>query len=225
MPFASEPLRSYYGLNSKGPGVPHLLSGNLPPPDILDQLLPETKAILHTLASFPTATCLDTKITTERFHQLYNVLSEKISSSPSGRHLWHYKAIAKSEELSSIWLAMMSIPHTAGFSPTRWRNVADVMLEKNPGNSKIHRLRIVALQESDFNQGNRLAIGHPVMHHLEDTKVLPKIQHGSRPAKLCISAVLSKQLQFEIQRYKKHPIAYIENDVTGCYDRQDATTE
>jgi len=57
------------------------------------------------------------------------------------------------------------------------------------------------------------------MHHLEDASHLPTMQYGSRPAKLCISAVLSKQLQFEIQRYKRHPIAYIENDATGCYDR------
>lgn len=113
----------------------------------------------------------------------------------------------------------MHIPNMAGFSPQRWRNVVDVMLEKTPGNSKLHRLRIIALQESDFNQNNRLAIGRPVMHHLEDTKMLPQIQHGSCLAKLCITAVLNKQLQLEITRYQKTPIAYIENDATGCYNR------
>jgi hypothetical protein len=56
---------------------------------------------------------------------------------------------------------MMNIPLTAGFSPNRWRQIIDVMLEKKPGDHRIHRLRIVALQESDFNQSNRLAIGRP----------------------------------------------------------------
>jgi hypothetical protein len=31
--------------------------------------------------------------------------------------------------------------------------------------------------------------------------------------------ILAKVLQFEIQRYKKQDIAYIENDMIGCYDR------
>jgi hypothetical protein len=52
------------------------------------------------------------------------------------------------------------------------------------------------------------------MHHLEDDNLLPEMQHGSRPAKLCITAVLNKQLQLEIKRYQKKPIAYIENDAT-----------
>jgi hypothetical protein len=114
---------------------------------------------------------------------------------------------------------MMTIPHLTGYSPRRWQQVVDVMLQKTPGNSKIHRLRIVALQESDFNQSNRLAIGQPVLHHLEDTTSVPTMQYGSRPAKLCISAVLNKQLTFEITRYKKSSIAYIENDAVGCYNR------
>ncbi len=67
----------------------------------------------------------------------------------------------------------------------------DVMLEKSPGDFRIHRLCIVALQDSDFNQSNCLAIGRPVMHWLEDKQKIPSMQHGSRPAKLCISIVLS----------------------------------
>jgi hypothetical protein len=114
---------------------------------------------------------------------------------------------------------MMSIPLTAGFSPNRWRQIIDVMLEKKPGDHRIHRLRIVALQESDFNQSNRLAIGRPLQTLLEQAKLAPDMQHGSRASKQCLSAVLNKQLTFEIHRYLKQPIAYIENDAVGCYDR------
>jgi hypothetical protein len=93
------------------------------------------------------------------------------------------------------------------------------MLHKSPGDSRIHRLRIVALQESDYNQSKRLLIGQPVLHHLEDTTDLPQMQFGSWPAKLCMSAVLHKQLTFEIARYTRTSVAYIENGATGCYDR------
>jgi len=47
-PFATEPLRSHYGLNGDGPGAEDMLNGKLPPAEILDALLPETRAILHT---------------------------------------------------------------------------------------------------------------------------------------------------------------------------------
>ena len=203
-------------------GANDILQGKLPPDSITTTLLPETQAILKLLTEiFQSSTNLssDTGITQEKFQALYKNLREKTSSSPSGRHVGHYKAIALSDNLSHLWAAMMHIPHLAGFSPQRWQKVEDVIIRKSQGNSKLHRLRIIALQESDFNQGNHLAIGPPVMHHLEDAKHLPSMQHGSRPAKLCISAVLNKQLQFEIRRYQRRPIAYIENDATGCYDR------
>jgi len=114
---------------------------------------------------------------------------------------------------------MMTIPYLAGFSPKRWREIIDVMLLKTPGDRRIHRLRIVALQESDFNQRNRLLIGRPLLHALEDNKELSDIQYGSRPSKQCHSAILNKVLTYEIHRYQKKPLAYIENDAAGCYDR------
>lgn len=83
------------------------------------------------------------------------------------------------------------------------------MLEKKPGDHRIHRLRIVALQESDFNQSNRLAIGRPLQTLLEQAKYAPDMQHGSRASKQCLSAVLNKQLTFEIHRYLKQPIAFL----------------
>jgi hypothetical protein len=113
----------------------------------------------------------------------------------------------------------MSIPTFTGHSPERWHQIVDIMLEKKPGDRRIHRLRIIAVQESDFNQVNRLALGRPIQHKLEDSGILPDIQHGSRSSKQCHSAVLNKVLTFEIHRYTKQPIAYIENDAVGCFDR------
>jgi hypothetical protein len=113
----------------------------------------------------------------------------------------------------------MSIPTLSGFSPTRWRDIVDIMLTKQPGDHRVHRLHIIALLESDFNQVNRLLIGRPVQYQLEDNKELPDMQHGSRSDKQCHSAVLNKVLNFEIHRYQKPPLAYIENDAVGCFDR------
>jgi len=187
----------------------------------MDQLLPETQAILRTLASMSTTSAgdLDCSISADKFKSLYTAMNECTSSSPSGRHLGHYKAALKSDRLIELHTKMMAIPHLTGYSPKRWHEIVDVMLQKTPGDSRIHRLQIVALLESDFNQSNRLAIGKPILEPLEDKGALPSMQYGSRLAKLCLSAVLNKQLTFKIIRYKKSSMAYIENDAVGCHDR------
>jgi hypothetical protein len=57
------------------------------------------------------------------------------------------------------------------------------------------------------------------MHKLEHHRLLPDMQLGSRPSKLCNTAILNKRLTIDIHSYKKQPMAFIENDAVGCYDR------
>jgi hypothetical protein len=106
----------------------------------------------------------------------------------------------------------------AGFSHPRWQKIKDIMLEKTPGDPKIHRMRIIALLESDFKQANWLLIARPLTWLLEDSDMIPDMQHGSRSGKLCQSTVLNKQLLFNITRYTKETTAFIENDAMGCFD-------
>jgi hypothetical protein len=220
-PCGTEPLASYLGYKADTPGSASLIEGEGLPPEIATELLPETAAIFQTLTSLTEQKhpLLPTHITLEQFTSCYKAMDERTSSSPSGFHFVHYKAAARTEELATLHSTMMSIPLTVGFSPTCWRQIIDVMLEKKPGDHRIHRLRIVALQESDFNQSNQLAMGQPLQKLLEHAKLAPDMQHGSRASKLCQSAVLNKQLIFEIHRFAKKPIGFIENDAVGCYDR------
>jgi hypothetical protein len=93
------------------------------------------------------------------------------------------------------------------------------MLEKEQGNSRCQRLRILALFESDFNQAKRLVIGRKLMHHLEDFEMLSSMQDGSRPGRQCISAVIKKVLSQDYMWLTQKTAAFIENDAIGCYDR------
>jgi hypothetical protein len=50
-------------------------------------------------------------------------LDECISSSPSGRHLGHYKAAMTCEKLAIVHGQLMIIPAISDFSPKRWREI------------------------------------------------------------------------------------------------------
>jgi len=182
-PFGSKALSSYFGYRADTAGADALVNGQLPPCQLMETLLSETQAIIHHLANYSATTAIKpppATVETSDFQSLYKPLDERTSSSASGCHLSHYKVAATCKDLSTLHASMMTIPYLADISPKWWHQVVDVMLEKKPGDHKIHQLRIVALQESDFNQSNRLLLGKPIMYALEDCQVLPDIQYGSQ---------------------------------------------
>jgi hypothetical protein len=92
------------------------------------------------------------EITPDAYRSCYKAIPERTSSSPSGRHVGHYKAAIQSDALTLIHSQMMTLPFHTGFSPPCWQKVINVMLEKQAGSPRVHRLRIIALLENDFNQ-------------------------------------------------------------------------
>ena len=110
------------------------------------------------------------EITLEQFADRLKAWSERTSTSPSGRHLGHYKALARKlwikeadedwdyKEISSYQSYLLQCHHLVvklclkhGYSLKRWQNVVNVMILKEPNNHKIHRLRVIHLFEADYN--------------------------------------------------------------------------
>jgi hypothetical protein len=216
-PFGSGPLATLIGRRGDTPASVDLLRGTIP--ELLNPLMPETMRILQTLATqYPAATGTAV-ITPEEFVSTYRVADENTSSSPSGRHIGHYKAILDDPLLVQLHSRMMSLPFQAGFAPERWTKVTDIMLEKEPNNPRCHRLCILALFESDLNHAKRVIIGRRLLHHMNDNNMIPTMQYGSVPGKHCISAVLKKVLCHDHLCLTKTNGAFLENDAVGCYDR------
>jgi hypothetical protein len=144
-PFGSGPLADAIGRTGNTSISASLLNGTLPDTTSM-HLLPETNKILYTL-SRPCAVMPDGKnvISADEFSASFKASNEATSSSPSGRHVGHYKAAIGDPSLETLHSAMVSLPFQMCFSPTCWERVTDIMLKKNPGDSRCHRLHIIAL--------------------------------------------------------------------------------
>lgn len=194
------------------PQARELLNGTLPN-DLPQNLMPETLRILHTIAQRALPTSSGTSaVTEEDFIQTFQYTKESTSLSPSGHHTGHYKAALKAPVLVQLHRNMMSLPFQHGFAPEWWTRVKDIMLEKEEGNSRCHRLCIIALFESDFNQAKCILIGCRLTHHLAETKMISDMQYGSVPGKQCISTVLKKVFSHDHIRLTKSTASFIEND-------------
>jgi hypothetical protein len=82
--------------------------------------MPEIIRILQSIAHLTQATSSVTgEIKEEEFIQTYRYVEEAMSSSPSGPHIGHYKAILRDTTLVQMHCAMMSLPFQNEFAPER----------------------------------------------------------------------------------------------------------
>jgi len=159
---------------------------------------------------------LKTKISETAYISKIKNWKESTSTSPSGLHLGHYHAMVARHEYSSCddskekdsmdskqsairraHLALTNYALEHGYSFERWRTVVNVMIQKEPGNSKIHRLRVIHLYEADYN----LILGlkwRELMHAAEDEGLLNDGQYGSRPNRSAHDPVFIEEIQSEI---------------------------
>ena len=158
------------------------------------------------------------------FVKKLQIWTESTTTSPSGLHLGHYKALIgrhthsieaaddqlppefvairneldqKQAELREFHLRLINYSLERGYSYQRWQKVANTVLFKDDNNVKIHRTRIIHLYEADYN----LILGikwRAAMHQEEDLKLLNEGQYGSRPHRNSKDPVLLEELQYEI---------------------------
>jgi hypothetical protein len=162
------------------------------------------KAIVKQLRKHPLLNkMISPVVTTKAFISVFECVAEKTSSSPSGRHVGHYRGcIDLKDELSvllaSVNAAMMSIPLAEGFCPERWRDAIEIMLEEFPGVPRINKLRIIQLLEADLNQVLRSAFARNISKLSQETPgIISEHQYG-RSHQMYLTPILNKLLAVQL---------------------------
>jgi hypothetical protein len=120
--------------------------------------------------------------------------------------------------LLSSQLAIVNYCIRHAYSLQRWRKVVNVMILKEPGNIKIHRLRVLHLFEADYSaiHGNK---SRDFVHHAVDHNLFHQEQYGGVPGRECLTVPFIEQLLWEITRASRRPIIRTDFDATSCFDR------
>jgi hypothetical protein len=161
--------------------------------------------------------------------------AESTSTSPSGFHLTHSKALIakhdlpldsvegkilemKREKLIEWQVALLNLAIQNSYSFQRWQTIVNVLILKEPGNLKIHRLRVIHLYEHDYNL--ILAVKwRQLIHSCAFNRKLNEGQYGAVPGRDAIIPTVIEELQYEICRASKRPLIHLDFDATACYDR------
>ena len=184
--------------------------------------MPEIQYFLQAMAkpsALHSSSLVDTIITTQDFQQGVKKHSNRTSSSPSGRHITLYKILATDPVLSQILARAITMPFTYGFSPARWRTAVQFMLEKEPGNPKITKLRVIQLLEADMNFAFRLLWGKRLVHNALAHNVLSPWNFGGCPGARVHSALLLKTISYDYLHFTQHNAIIFDNDAKACLDR------
>ena len=144
---------------------------------------------------------------------------EKTSTSPSGRHLGHYRAIIQDPTLLKCMTLFMHVAIKSGISVTRWSQATNVMLEKDTGNPRIHRLHIIHLFEADFNLYMKLQWGKRLVQRANKHKLLNTGQFGSVPGHTSLEPIMLTQFTNDNCRILRKTLARFDNDASACFDR------
>lgn len=239
-PFTKEPLSddlSYNGV--EGPEVQHVLQGNYPSFSTLDfhtqQIIKRISDISSVTSEYPP---IASHISEEEFKSKLKIWSETTTTSPSGLHLGHYKALihnfhpstlldqpelinevkTKQRQMLELHLQLLNYALSNGFSFPRWHTTSSVILRKSENDSRIHRTRVIHIFEADYN----LMLGvkwRALLQRSEALNLLNTGQFGSRTSRNAHDPVMIEILQRQISKTTRHSLIQTNFDATSCYDR------
>eukprot|EP00957_Ditylum_brightwellii_P017976 1354292-Ditylum_brightwellii.AAC.1 len=141
------------------------------------------------------------------------------TSSPSGRHYGHYKAVLTNSSICIVHTIMMTLPFRFGFTPHRWQKAIDIMLEKDLADSKINRLRIIVIVEVDMNLIIKIIWNKHLAPTSDSSNFLSPVQFGNKKGKTSLDTLLLKIITMDCLRLFRLSGAVLNNNAMACYNR------
>jgi hypothetical protein len=175
---------------------------------------------------------ISSRVSLQDFVSAITVWKERTSTSPSGRHLGHYKLLVRTYEnknalpeiraaagdILNLMVGMLDLASEKGFTVERWIKVINVMICKQPGVYLLEKLRIIHLFEADYNFIIGTIFGRRALHSGGDNGTLHSSQ-WAQPGRQCSDVVTLRELTLGVAKMTKTPLAGFENDASACYDR------
>ena len=193
------------------------------------------QSLINHMKARVTLDAVPAPITVEEWTSKIKAWPESTSTSPSGFHLSHSKALVASHDLDTAtdegqeleeqreklieWqVGVINCALVNKYSYDRWKHIVNVMILKEPNSLRIHRLRVIHLYEQDYNLV--LAIKWRQLIHLNtNQRTLHPMQFGGVPGRDAVIPTLCEELQYKISRASKRPLVHLDYDATACYDR------
>jgi hypothetical protein len=228
-PFAEPTLINIFGPTGTNQAAEDLYNGIIP--ELPDTLSDEVKAIIRRLGTYrlPEFECT---IDEDAANGIFRTWRESTATSPSGRHLGHYKATlapngqppkqettTPGERIFNLYIKIMNIAINEGYSLKRWQTVISSMIEKIPGMPRIDKLRIIHIFEADYGAIGKYIFAGKMMKHAEALLAITDSQYGARKDRKTHDMLLLKKLKFAYADITKTGLATFDNDAKACYDR------
>jgi hypothetical protein len=227
--FASGPLQNYFQYEGTNNNSRSLIAGQKPTQILKDQTN-EVEWILDKLGDKQSTPEIPDNITFDEFCEGLKTWNERTTTSPSGRHLGHYKILLRlqiynqfNENISKRILysiyQVIKVMAMIGETLPRWCNVSTCMIEKVKGLSRIDKLRVIHLYEADYNLVLKIIWARKSVWNAEKNNTLHEGQSGSRPNHRAIDVVLRKEMRYMYARMTRTQLGTIDNDAKSCFDR------
>ena len=200
--------------------------------------IPNCNDLIRACQTSTTGDDLPAEISKADFRGKIKAWRESTTTSPSGRHLGRYKALfvsgiseedteelredipveKKQEAIAALILTLMNYCIRNKYVLERWKKIINVMIFKEQGNFKIHRLRVIHIYEADFNL--ILAVKwRQLLRHADNHQMINGGQYGGRPGCEAQSLTLLEELKYDISYLTRRTLVHFDNDATSCYDR------